>query len=223
MSDSISDRLLSTLEAIEGADKAASEVTRDFLSDSDEVALFDQETPVIELKQNASCVENEDGIDLLDDYKRSRDFTYMMQDASLVLLKNLSNLAATSAHPKAYDSVNQLLNTMRGFNKDLMEFQKILLDAKGKKRLLPLKDSTPQDGRASVSVQTDGDTLTVTMRDRPTTTNILEVIQRAKKEGRDISTMDNDSIIIEATKINEECQYQEVEEVENGDPETSNG
>lgn len=216
MSDDLNERLLKTLDAINAIDSGAKAVTSALDGDSEEdpMEAFSSEIPDVEVKELPTEETNEEETDLLKDYVRSRNFTYAMQDTSLVMLKNLCQIAATTMHPKAYDSVNQMLNTMRGMNKDLMGFQKLLLESRGKKRTLPVKNL--QEGESFVHSVTDenGSTLTISTRDRPTTTNILEVIRKAKEQGKDLSQLDNQLIVAEAELLGQE----DIEEVGDGSP-----
>lgn len=200
MSDDLNERLLRTLDAIHAVDNGAKAVTTSLTEggEEDPMEAFSSEIPNIEVKELDTEETAEEETDLLKDYSRARNFTYAMQDASLVMLKNLCQIAATTMHPKAYDSVNQMMMTMRGMNKDLMDFQKQLLESRGKKRTLPNK--TLADGETFVQnvIDENGSTLTISTRDRPTTTNILEVIRKAKEQGQDLSQLDNQLIVAEA-------------------------
>lgn len=211
MSDDLNERLLKTLDAIHAVDNGAKAVTGSISNDGEEdpMEAFSSEIPDVEVKDLETDEIDEEETDLIKDYKRSRNFTYAMQDVSLVMLKNLCQIAATTMHPKAYDSVNQMLNTMRGLNKDLLDSQKLLLESRSKKRTLPLK--ALQEGESFVHSVTDenGSTLTISTRDRPTTTNILEVIRKAKEQGKDLSQLDNQMIVAEAELLEQE----DIEEV----------
>lgn len=215
MSDDLNERLLKTLDAINSIDNGTRAVTTGTLGDSDEdpMEAFSSEIPNVEVKDLDSEEKNEEETDLLKDYKRARNYTYAMQDISLVMLKNLTQIAATTMHPKAYDSVKQMLDTMRGMNKDLMDFQKLLLESRSKKRTLPLK--TPlEEGESRLHSVTDenGTTLTISTKDRPTTTNILEAIRKAKERGEDLSKLDNQMIVAEAELLEQD----EIEVIDDG-------
>lgn len=214
MSDDLNERLLRTLDAIHAVDNGAKAVTTSLTEEGevDPMEAFSSEIPNVEVKELDTEETAEEETDLLKDYTRARNFTYAMQDVSLVMLKNLCQIAATTMHPKAYDSVNQMMSTMRGMNKDLMDFQKQLLESRGKKRTLPNKTLAEGETYIQNVVDEHGATLTISTRDRPTTTNILEVIRKAKEQGKDLSQLDNQMIVAEAELLEQD----DIEEVEDG-------
>lgn len=214
MSDDLNERLLRTLDAIHAVDNGAKAVTTSLTEEGevDPMEAFSSEIPNVEVKELDTEETAEEETDLLKDYTRARNFTYAMQDVSLVMLKNLCQIAATTMHPKAYDSVNQMMSTMRGMNKDLMDFQKQLLESRGKKRTLPNKTLAEGETYIQNVVDEHGATLTISTRDRPTTTNILEVIRKAKEQGKDLSQLDNQMIVAEAELLEQD----DIEEVGDG-------
>lgn len=213
MSDDLNERLLRTLDAIHAVDNGAKAVTSSLTEEEgDPMEAFSSEIPNVEVKELDTEETAEEETDLLKDYTRARNFTYAMQDVSLVMLKNLCQIAATTMHPKAYDSVNQMMSTMRGMNKDLMDFQKQLLESRGKKRTLPSKTLAEGETFIQNVVDEHGATLTISTRDRPTTTNILEVIRKAKEQGKDLSQLDNQMIVAEAELLEQD----DIEEVDDG-------
>lgn len=214
MSDDLNERLLRTLDAIHAVDNGAKAVTTSLTEEGedDPMEAFSSEIPNVEVKELDTEETAEEETDLLKDYTRARNFTYAMQDVSLVMLKNLCQIAATTMHPKAYDSVNQMMSTMRGMNKDLMDFQKQLLESRGKKRTLPNKTLAEGETYIQNVVDEHGATLTISTRDRPTTTNILEVIRKAKEQGKDLSQLDNQMIVAEAELLEQD----DIEEVDDG-------
>lgn len=212
MSDDLNERLLRTLDAIHAVDNGAKAVTSSLTEEGDPMEAFSSEIPNVEVKELDTEETAEEETDLLKDYTRARNFTYAMQDVSLVMLKNLCQIAATTMHPKAYDSVNQMMSTMRGMNKDLMDFQKQLLESRGKKRTLPSKTLAEGETFIQNVVDEHGATLTISTRDRPTTTNILEVIRKAKEQGKDLSQLDNQMIVAEAELLEQD----DIEEVDDG-------
>lgn len=198
MSDSLSDRLMATLEQVQAMDGAAAKVGTEMMDpENTEVDAFNQEIPEVEIKAIDSLAEEEDGSDITTDYKRSRDITYALQEVSIVMLKNACAMACTTAHPRAYDVVNNIMTTMRGLNKDLMDHQKIFYEGKGKKRLLPAKDQPPGgDGEGlGVGITSDGTSVQLTIGPRPTTQNIMQVIKEARERGVDVSKLNNQQII----------------------------
>lgn len=214
MSDDLNERLLRTLDAIHAVDNGAKAVTTSLTEEGevDPMEAFSSEIPNVEVKELDTEETAEEETDLLKDYTRARNFTYALQDVSLVMLKNLCQIAATTMHPKAYDSVNQMMSTMRGMNKDLMDFQKQLLESRGKKRTLPNKTLAEGETYIQNVVDEHGATLTISTRDRPTTTNILEVIRKAKEQGKDLSQLDNQMIVAEAELLEQD----DIEEVDDG-------
>lgn len=218
MSESLSDRLMATLEQVQAMDVAAAKVGTDMMDpDNNEADAFTQDIPEVEIKNIDSSAEEEEGSDITTDYKRSRDITYALQEVSIVMLKNACSMACTTAHPRAYDVVNNIMTTMRGLNKDLMDYQKIFYEGKGKKRLLPAKEQ-PQGGDGGgmeVGLSTDGTSVQLTIGPRPTTQNIMEVIRQAREKGIDVSKLDNKQIIELAQQADGVF-----EEVENGGSES---
>lgn len=218
MSESLSDRLMATLEQVQAMDVAAAKVGTDMMDpDNTEADAFSQEIPDVEVKNIASSAEEEEGSDITTDYKRARDITYALQEVSIVMLKNACSMACTTAHPRAYDVVNNIMTNMRGLNKDLMDYQKTFYEGKGKKRLLPAKEQ-PQGGDGGgmeVGVTTDGTSVQLTIGPRPTTQNIMEVIRQAREKGIDVSKLDNKQIIELAQQADGVF-----EEVENGGSES---
>lgn len=218
MSESLSDRLMATLEQVQAMDVAAAKVGTDMMDpDNNEADAFTQDIPEVEIKNIDSSAEEEEGSDITTDYKRSRDITYALQEVSTVMLKNACSMACTTAHPRAYDVVNNIMTTMRGLNKDLMDYQKIFYEGKGKKRLLPAKEQ-PQGGDGGgmeVGLSTDGTSVQLTIGPRPTTQNIMEVIRQAREKGIDVSKLDNKQIIELAQQADGAF-----EEVENGGSES---
>lgn len=218
MSESLSDRLMATLEQVQAMDVAAAKVGTDMMDpDNNEADAFTQDIPEVEIKNIDSSAEEEEGSDITTDYKRSRDITYALQEVSIVMLKNACSMACTTAHPRAYDVVNNIMTNMRGLNKDLMDYQKIFYEGKGKKRLLPAKEQ-PQGGDGGgmeVGLSTDGTSVQLTIGPRPTTQNIMEVIRQAREKGIDVSKLDNKQIIELAQQADGVF-----EEVENGGSES---
>lgn len=197
--NSLSDRLMATLEQVQAMDGAAAKVGTDMMDpDNNEADAFSQEIPDVEVKNIESSAEEEEGSDITTDYKRARDITYALQEVSIVMLKNACSMACTTAHPRAYDVVNNIMTNMRGLNKDLMDYQKTFYEGKGKKRLLPAKE-LPQGGEGGggmeVGVTTDGTSVHLSIGPRPTTQNIMEVIKEARAKGIDVSKLDNKQII----------------------------
>lgn len=222
MSDnSLSDRLMATLEQVQAMDSAASKVGNELMDpDNTDADAFHQETPEVEVKSISSSAEEEEGSDITTDYKRARDFTYAMQEVMLVMLKNGCTMAATTAHPRAYDVVNNIVTNMRGLNKDLMDYQKIFYEGKGKKRLLPAKElpeGGKPDGGMEVGITSDGTSVHMTIGPRPTTQNIMEVIKLARAQGIDVSKMNNEQIIEMAQQA--DGAFSELE-VDDGDSES---
>lgn len=218
MSESLSDRLMATLEQVQAMDVAAAKVGTDMMDpDNAEADAFSQEIPDVEVKNIASSAEEEEGSDITTDYKRARDITYALQEVSIVMLKNACSMACTTAHPRAYDVVNNIMTNMRGLNKDLMDYQKTFYEGKGKKRLLPAKEQPlgGDGGGMEVGVTTDGTSVQLTIGPRPTTQNIMEVIKQAREKGIDVSKLDNKQIIELAQQADGVF-----EEVENGGSES---
>lgn len=197
-------RLLATLVSVEAMDKAASETRTEVSSEEGIEDTIHSELPDVSIRELESKLSGETGSDLEEDYKRARNFTYALQDISLVMLKNICSLAVGTAHPRAYDTYNSLLTNMRGLNKDLMEINKAANDVKQQTRTLPPAEKPPEQEEgegAMTTVTTDGKSVTVTMGKRPTTQSILEIIKNAKANEE---TIENEEIIRRAAVLEAE-------------------
>lgn len=196
-------RLLATLVSVEAMDKAASETRTEVGEDGEVLDAIQSELPDVSVRELKSKLTGETGSDLEEDYNRARNFTYALQEISLVMMKNIVSLAVGTAHPRAYDTFNSLLTNMRGLNKDLLEINKSANDVKQQSRTMPPAETPPtaetEEGTATIT--TDGKSVTVTMGKRPTTQSILEIIKNAKANEE---TIENEEIIRRAAVLEAE-------------------
>jgi len=202
----LSQRLLETLDTIKSIDQGASQVAKEISDGDEESGLgFSAELPTIEIIKQETRAEDEENSDLLEDYRRARDFTYALQDATLVMLKNAATMAVATAHPRAYGVVNEIVTNMRGLNKDLMDIQKSLNESRTKHRTVPnVEQKEPEGGDVGVGVQTNPDGSTsigIRVGSRASTMNILEVLKKARESGLDLSTLNNEDIASAAERL----------------------
>ena len=206
----IEKRLMATLVSVEAMDKAASETRSEVDENGEVMDAIQSELPDVSIRELESKLTGENGSDLEEDYKRARNFTYALQEISLVMMKNIVSLAVGTAHPRAYDTFNSLLTNMRGLNKDLLEINKSANDVKQQSRTMPPAEKPPETD-SETTVTTDGNTVTVTMGKRPTTQSILEIMKKAKENNEII---DNNEIARRAAEMEaeaaEEAEFQEM-------------
>ncbi|EBS2632570.1 hypothetical protein KXE51_003565, partial [Salmonella enterica] len=135
----MSERLLSTLDAIHARDEVAQEVmekttpkagvdydpdTGEWLGEKPagyEPVVFPPSLDPEELKSKESKVPDFEDTDATTDYKRIRDTTYAMQEATMFMMGQAAKLATTTEAPRAFTVFKELGELMRGLNKDLME------------------------------------------------------------------------------------------------------
>lgn len=211
--------LLDALEHVQGIDEAASRIAEEAKNgntEDDPMGNIAQEFPDVKITDKESSVEDEESSDVVVDYNRARSATYSMQDIMLIMLKNACTMAVATAHPRAYGVVNEMMTTMRGLNKDLLDIQKAMLESKGKFRTLPAVGSEPPVPGEGVEGQVttpDGTVLTISAG-RPSSKNILKMLKEMKENGVDLDSLDN-SDLLEAAKTQDELEVQETG-VENG-------
>lgn len=187
----MSDRLLATLDAVTARDEVATEAMektallpgKDYDPDTGEWMGEEPEgyRPLAEAP-SFDTIENKDSkvpdfekSDASIDYKRVRDTTYAMQEATLFMMGQAAKLAVSTEAPRAFTVFKELTDTMRGLNKDLMDNQKTF------KTVIQGEDPP---GSTTVSVGTDNDgNTTVTVAKTPRSSrDLLQMIEQARKD-----------------------------------------
>lgn len=188
---SMSERLLGTLDAIQARDEVASEVLEktapkagvDYDPDTGEW-LGDQppgyqpipDVPSVQDPEaKDSKVPDFGNSDASTDYKRVRDTTYALQEATLFMIGQTAKLAVTTEAPRAFSVFRELVDTMRGLNKDLMDNQKTF------KAVTVGEDPPADDTTVDVTTSPDG-TTTVSVGKTPRSSrDLLKTIEDARK------------------------------------------
>lgn len=186
----MSERLLNTLDAIQARDEVAKEVLEK--TQPQPGVDFDTETgewygekpegyqsvvmpPSLEdIASKESKVPDFEDTDATVDYKRVRDTTYAMQEATMFMMGQAAKLAATTEAPRAFSVFRELGDLMRGLNKDLMDNQKTIKAVTG--------DREPPMDETSVEVTSSPDgTTTVSVGKRPQSSrDLLKTIEEAR-------------------------------------------
>lgn len=192
MNSSMSNRLLSTLDAIQARDEVAQEVmekttpkagvdydpdTGEWLGEPPEGYQPVVMPPSLEpenIGQKDSKVPEFDDTDATTDYKRIRDTTYAMQEATLFMMGQAAKLATTTEAPRAFTVFKELGELMRGLNKDLMENQKTIKAVTGDKE-------PPPDTTVEVTTSPDGTTTVNVGKQARSSRDLLKTIEEAKK------------------------------------------
>ena len=187
----IQQRLLQTLDALQASDKASDEVKKEaFRPDVD----FNRETgewlgeepegyrPVVEppsleeIKSKESKVPEYEQSDVTADYRRVRDTSYALQEATLFLITQAAKLAVETEAPRAFTVFRELGELMRGLNKDIMENQKTYRDVtKGVEP--PKRDDTPVE----VTTHPDGTVRMSVNKPARSSRDLLKVIEEAQR------------------------------------------
>ena len=193
MNNSMSHRLLSTLDAIQARDEVAQEVmekttpkagvdydpdTGEWLGEPPEgyqpVVMPPSLDPENIGKKDSKVPEFED-TDATTDYKRIRDTTYAMQEATLFMMGQAAKLATTTEAPRAFTVFRELGELMRGLNKDLMENQKTIKAVTGD------KDPPSDDTTVEVTTSPDGTTTVNVGKQARSSRDLLKTIEEAKR------------------------------------------
>lgn len=190
----MSERLLSTLGAIQARDEVAQEVmektapvagkdydpaTGEWLGEKPagyEPVVFPPSLDPEELKSKDSKVPDFDDTDATTDYKRIRDTTYAMQEATMFMMGQAAKLATTTEAPRAFTVFKELGELMRGLNKDLMENQKTIKAVTGDREPPPTDDTTVE-----VTTSPDGATKVTVGKQARSSRDLLKTIEDAKK------------------------------------------
>lgn len=198
---SLSEGLLQTLQAARSQDSANRQLSREGAGLDED---FDDTNDIeVEVKEKESKFKEDSETDIAEDFKRARNVTYACQELMIEMLGDAAKLAISTENPRAFDIVNNIVTNVRGLNRDLLDFNKAAIEAKGK--------SNPQntgDGESGTHVSIDENgAVSVTQTRRTSTVSLLEKIEAARKaKNGDMGAIDN-ADIIEA----------EVEEEDNGE------
>ena len=89
---------------------------------------------LIEYKEVASKITEAPVVneDALDDYKYSRKILYGMIERGTSALEGALMVAKESEHPRAYETVTNMMDSISSMTKDLLELQKVLAPKNGK-------------------------------------------------------------------------------------------
>lgn len=188
----MSERLLSTLDAIHARDEVAQEVMEkttpkagvDYDPDTGvwlgekpagyEPVVFPPSLDPEELKSKESKVPDFEDTDATTDYKRIRDTTYAMQEATMFMMGQAAKLATTTEAPRAFTVFKELGELMRGLNKDLMENQKTIKAVTGDKE-------PPPETTVEVTTSPDGTTTVNVGKQARSSRDLLKTIEDAKR------------------------------------------
>ncbi|AWY10143.1 terminase small subunit [Vibrio phage VP-1] len=187
MADTLSNSLLKTLNAARAQDEASKELTQEgagleYHEDEEE---FLPSLNVVSKKSKLVDTQNSD--DTIDDFQHARNVTYACQDMMVGLIENAAKLAITTENPRAFDNVNNLVGTLRGLNKDLIEFNKMTLESKS-------RNTPPAEGETKVNVNEDG-SVQVHQGRRTSTRDLLAKIEEARRNGTNLEELDNQAVI----------------------------
>lgn len=190
----MSERLLSTLDAIHARDEVAQEVmekttpkagvdydpdTGEWLGEKPagyEPVVFPPSLDPEELKSKESKVPDFEDTDATTDYKRIRDTTYAMQEATMFMMGQAAKLATTTEAPRAFTVFKELGELMRGLNKDLMENQKTIKAVTGDREPPPGDETTVE-----VTTSPDGTTTVNVGKQARSSRDLLKTIEDARK------------------------------------------
>lgn len=187
----IQQRLLQTLDALQASDKASDEVKKEaFRPDKD----FDRETgewlgeepegyrPIVEppsleeIKSKESKVPEYEQSDVTADYRRVRDTSYALQEATLFMITQAAKLAVETEAPRAFTVFRELGELMRGLNKDIMENQKTYRDVtKG------VEPPQTEDTTVEVTTNPDGTVKMSVNKPARSSRDLLKVIEEAQR------------------------------------------
>lgn len=194
----MSERLLSTLDAIHARDEVAQEVmekttpkagvdydpdTGEWLGEKPagyEPVVYPPSLDPEELKSKESKVPDFEDTDATTDYKRIRDTTYAMQEATMFMMGQAAKLATTTEAPRAFTVFKELGELMRGLNKDLMENQKTIKAVTGDREPPPGDETTVE-----VTTSPDGTTTVNVGKQARSSRDLLKTIEDARKRAEE--------------------------------------
>lgn len=217
MSDNkMSDLLLNSLTAMENnathhAPPHHSEAG-EFGGAEDEFTESYEHLPVPDLAGEGAIKQQESKVgplidsDVVEDFQRARNINHALQDHQLFLLTNATRLAVSTESPQAYKAANDIANTLRGINDDMLKQNKALAD-------IMTKNKPKAVGAGETSVEVDGETGNVTVTkgksvNTKSLLNSLEKIREAKANG----TLD--SLTVE--DLNEDSDFIDMETESDG-------
>lgn len=189
----MSERLLGTLDAIQARDEVATEVmeksapragidydenTGEWLGEKPEGYQPIPDVPSVEnAPAKDSKVPEFDNSDASTDYKRVRDTTYALQEATLFMIGQTAKLAVTTEAPRAFSVFRELVDTMRGLNKDLMDNQKTYKSVTQGEEPKSEGDDTTVD----VTTSPDGTTTVSVGKKARSSRDLLATIEEARR------------------------------------------
>lgn len=191
----MSDNLLKTLEAVsakeELLDEAVSKINRpmrpgidydestgEWIGERPEGYQPIPEPPSLEeIESKESRVPEFDKSDASVDYRRVRDTTYAIQEATMFMMGQAAKLAAATEAPRAFSVFRELGELMRGLNKDLMENQKTF------KAVTQGED--PPETTVDVTTSPDGTTTVSVGKTPKSSRDLLRTIEDARKRAEE--------------------------------------
>lgn len=193
MSSNMSDRLLQTLNMVEGGDQAMRSISRDMMRvDKDTGELIDDDEgqgyvpmmtpPDIIPVDKETKVKDFDDSDIKVDYQRVRATTYAMQEACILMMTQAAKLAASTEAPAIFRTFKELGELCRGLNKDLMDNQRMF------KEVTKGIEPNPSDGQIVVSSDGEGNTSVTINKGAPRSSrDLLKMVEAVRdhknKEG----------------------------------------
>lgn len=191
----MSERLLATLDAVTARDEVAQEAiskpqftpgvdydkeTGEWLGEPPEGYQPIPDPPSLEdIESKDSKVPDFDKSDATVDYRRVRDTTYAMQEATMFMMGQAAKLAASTEAPRAFSVFRELGELMRGLNKDLMENQKTF-------KAVTANQEPPEETEINVTTSPDGSTTVSVGKTARSSRDLLKMIEQAatKAEAR---------------------------------------
>ena len=191
---SMSERLLGTLDAIQARDEVATEVmektaprpgidydenTGEWLGEKPNGYQPIPDVPSVEnAPAKDSKVPEFDNSDASTDYKRVRDTTYALQEATLFMIGQTAKLAVTTEAPRAFSVFRELVDTMRGLNKDLMDNQKTY-------KSVTQGEEPKEENTVEVTTTSDGTTTVSVGKKAQSSRDLLKTIEEARKRSEE--------------------------------------
>lgn len=224
MNNSMQQRLLNTLDVLQASEKVTTQVkeealrpgidvdleTGEYLGEPPEGYRPMVEPPPITVSHKDSKVPEFEQSDVTTDYKRVRDTSYAVQEATLFMMEQAAKLAVETEAPRAFTMFKELGELMRGLNKDIMENQKMYKEVtKG------VEPPIAEESTVEVTTNPDGSVKMTVGKQARSSRDILKAIeeaQQAKEERR--SKLKNGEQIIDVEP--ESAGSEEVKEEDNG-------
>lgn len=202
----ISSRLLDSLNQVTASDEASAQLSRERMDpnefgaapgvDDEDYAII--HVPEIKIENKESKLPEIPDTNLTADANRVRDVTYAMQEVSIELLKGSVKMACETENPRAYTVCNELMTTIRGLNKDLLDAARTIEEVKQK-----AKPSTTPTGGTHVEVDEDGKVKVTTAPKGHSTKNLLALVEEMRRNGGNASAVNNETILGEAKDVEE--------------------